>query len=72
MTIPSQIRYVHYFEVALKNKWILSNFTEPSLYIHSIKLFTIPNFNVFGGCGNYFLKRNILFKYKRTLFYYLQ
>ncbi|KAL4434974.1 hypothetical protein ABPG74_017730 [Tetrahymena malaccensis] len=54
VTIPSQIRYVQYFEKALHNKWKLDDFPQICKKITKIKLMTIPNFNLFGGCEPYF------------------
>lgn len=54
VTIPSQIRYVLYFEKALQNKWTIENFPRPELEIMKIKLLTVPQFNIFGGCEPWF------------------
>jgi len=42
---------VQYFEKALHCKWKLENFPNIAVKIMKIKLITIPNFNLFGGCG---------------------
>ncbi|KAL4480821.1 hypothetical protein ABPG72_001690 [Tetrahymena utriculariae] len=54
VTIPSQIRYVQYFEKALQCKYNLENFPRINLKLLKIKLVTIPNFNFFGGCEPFF------------------
>lgn len=51
VTIPSQIRYVHYFERALTLNWSIKNLPTPEVELTKIRLSTIPNFNIFGGCG---------------------
>ncbi|EAR87674.3 PTEN tumor-suppressor protein C2 domain protein (macronuclear) [Tetrahymena thermophila SB210] len=54
VTIPSQIRYVQYFEKALQCRYNLENFPRINLKLLKIKLVTIPNFNFFGGCEPFF------------------
>lgn len=49
VTIPSQMRYVHYFEVSLKREISL-----PTYRLRHIRLHTVPNFDVGGGCDPYF------------------
>lgn len=51
VTIPSQIRYVQYFERALQNKWKMDEFPQIAKKIVKIKLLTIPHFNFGGGCS---------------------
>lgn len=51
VTIPSQIRYVHYFSIALDNGWTPLNMPSPKMIIHKLKLTSVPNMGVFGGCG---------------------
>lgn len=49
ITIPSQMRYVHYLEQSLKAPF------PPAVYkLRHIRLHTIPNFDVTGGCDPYF------------------
>jgi phosphatidylinositol-3,4,5-trisphosphate 3-phosphatase and dual-specificity protein phosphatase PTEN len=49
VTIPSQMRYVHYFETSLKRPVV------PYTYrIRHFRLHTVPNFDVGGGCDPYF------------------
>ncbi|KAL4434977.1 hypothetical protein ABPG74_017733 [Tetrahymena malaccensis] len=54
VTIPSQIRYVQYFEKALQCKYNLEDFPKIRLKLLKIKIVTIPNFNFFGGCEPFF------------------
>lgn len=51
VTIPSQIRYVHYFERTLTFGWNILTFPNTKVELTKIRLLTIPNFNLFGGCG---------------------
>ena len=51
VTIPSQLRYVYYFEKGLNNGLNEFNYNPPSIFLKSIKLNSIPNFGYFGGCG---------------------
>lgn len=49
VTIPSQMRYVHYFEQSLKRDFV------PATYrLRHFRLHTVPNFDVGGGCDPYF------------------
>ena len=48
VTIPSQKRYVNYFECIIKNK-IPTPLTYKSVCIKSLKIYTIPNFSKFGA-----------------------
>ncbi|EGR32287.1 lim-type zinc finger protein, putative, partial [Ichthyophthirius multifiliis] len=57
VTIPSQIRYITYFQIALNNQWNLENFPEIELKLKVIKLITVPNFNLFGGCRAFLSKK---------------
>jgi len=51
VTIPSQMRYVHYYEQTLK----LGEVPAPKTYrVTHIRLITIPNLDVMGGCDPYF------------------
>lgn len=49
VTIPSQMRYVHYFEQSLKR-----DFPPATYRLRHIRLHTVPNFDVGGGCDPYF------------------
>ena len=49
VTIPSQMRYVHYFEQSLKRDF------PPAVYqLRHFRLHTVPNFDLGGGCDPYF------------------
>lgn len=49
VTIPSQMRYVHYFEASLKRPVV------PATYrLRHFRMHTVPNFDVGGGCDPYF------------------
>lgn len=50
VTIPSQMRYVHYFEQRLRR----GVFQEHTYKLRHIRLVTIPSFDVGGGCDPYF------------------
>lgn len=50
VTIPSQMRYVHYFEQRLR----AGPFMEATYKLRHVRLITIPNFDVGGGCDPYF------------------
>lgn len=53
VTIPSQMRYVHYYEQYLKHG-------PPEVHTYQIthiRLITVPNFDVGGGCDPYFQVR---------------
>lgn len=52
VTIPSQKRYVEYFEDCLKNGFPEK---DTKLTIDGIKIFTTPHFDIDGGCDPYFL-----------------
>jgi phosphatidylinositol-3,4,5-trisphosphate 3-phosphatase/dual-specificity protein phosphatase PTEN len=54
VTIPSQIRYILYYEKSLEKGWTLDTFPVADKYITKIKLLTVPQFNVFGGCEPWF------------------
>lgn len=60
--IPSQIRYVNYFEFLMKQK-NLQEFKSVKLTLKKIKLFGVPNFSIFGGCTPYFKMTNHKFEY---------
>jgi len=75
VTIPSQLRYIYYFEEILKiNNWSkeIDNFCIPSpkIFITKLKFFTIPDFNVLGKkkCKPDFVieNQNIFYKYKEN------
>eukprot|EP01012_Entosiphon_sulcatum_P067499 TRINITY_DN9723_c0_g1_i1.p1 TRINITY_DN9723_c0_g1~~TRINITY_DN9723_c0_g1_i1.p1 ORF type:complete len:605 (+),score=97.54 TRINITY_DN9723_c0_g1_i1:2083-3897(+) len=51
VTIPSQIRYVHYFQQALAKPVFP---TERQLVVQSITLITTPHFDRDGGCDPYY------------------
>jgi phosphatidylinositol-3,4,5-trisphosphate 3-phosphatase/dual-specificity protein phosphatase PTEN len=56
VTIPSQIRYCHYYHQA-KMKGLLAEELSlpcPAYQITHIRLVTVPSFNVGGGCEAYF------------------
>lgn len=49
VTIPSQMRYVHYYEASTKAPF------PPAVYrLRHIRLHTVPNFDVGGGCDPFF------------------
>lgn len=65
--IPSQIRYINYFETLLRqNK--LTDFEPRKVTLKKIKLYGIPNFAIFGGCTPYFKMKNeeLEFSYKEV------
>jgi phosphatidylinositol-3,4,5-trisphosphate 3-phosphatase/dual-specificity protein phosphatase PTEN len=66
VTIPSQIRYIQYFETGIKNSLTMVKYLDnmPSLYIKSVKVGPIPNVNVFGGCTPWVLLTNGTKEYK--------
>jgi len=74
VTIPSQLRYIYYFEEILKihSGKNLNNFLiqSPCVYITKIKFFTIPNYNSFASkiCTPYFIIENqgSVFDYKKN------
>lgn len=49
VTIPSQMRYCHYFETSLKRSVAPVTFR-----LRHFRLHTVPNFDVGGGCDPYF------------------
>lgn len=50
VTIPSQMRYVHYFE----NRLRAGPAVEHTYKLRHVRLVTVPNFDVGGGCDPYF------------------
>lgn len=58
MTIPSQIRYVIYFESCLAKGWKLYDIPVKPLRLNRIRLITIPNFNMGGVCDPWFILYN--------------
>lgn len=52
VTIPSQMRYVHYYEQCLRHGF--ETFPVKTYRIRHIRLITVPNFDVGGGCDPYF------------------
>jgi phosphatidylinositol-3,4,5-trisphosphate 3-phosphatase/dual-specificity protein phosphatase PTEN len=57
VTIPSQMRYVHYYEQALRRGWTLPRelaAVTPTYQILALRLITVPNFDVEGGCDPFF------------------
>eukprot|EP00002_Diphylleia_rotans_P035867 TRINITY_DN7866_c0_g1_i3.p1 TRINITY_DN7866_c0_g1~~TRINITY_DN7866_c0_g1_i3.p1 ORF type:complete len:786 (+),score=97.83 TRINITY_DN7866_c0_g1_i3:85-2442(+) len=48
VTIPSQRRYVEYYETSLKKQ-----VTQRVLALHRIRMHSIPNFKLIGGCDPY-------------------
>ncbi|EGR32119.1 phosphatase and tensin, putative, partial [Ichthyophthirius multifiliis] len=54
VTIPSQIRYVLYFEKILLSKWKLDQIPDIEIRLTKIKLLTVPNFGILGGCQPFF------------------
>ena len=59
MTIPSQIRYVYYFEKAFKQGITANTIPEVTVAIKKIKIYTIPKFSYMGGCSPFFLIENV-------------
>lgn len=51
VTIPSQIRYINYFERALNWGWTGRTIPEVVVLITKIKIYTIPKVGFFGGCS---------------------
>ena len=49
VTIPSQMRYVHYFEQSLRRPVVAATYRLQHLRMH-----TVPNFDVGGGCDPFF------------------
>jgi len=68
VTIPSQIRYVYYFEKAFRLGWTANTIPEVTVAIKKIKVYTIPKFNYTGGCSPFFLIENV--KEKEEAFTY--
>ncbi|CAD8099186.1 unnamed protein product [Paramecium sonneborni] len=58
VTIPSQIRYIFYFEKALNNKWVPDNMPNKQVELVKIRLIPVPNVNFFGGCAPWFRIQN--------------
>lgn len=53
VTIPSQMRYVHYYEQQLRNG--APDSFPPRVYkLRTIRMHTVPNFDVGGGCDPFF------------------
>ena len=52
VTIPSQMRYVHYYEQCLRHGF--ESFPVKTYRIRHIRLITVPNFDVGGGCDPFF------------------
>ena len=58
VTIPSQIRYVHYFEKIVKNKYN-PNLNPKKIIIRKIKMISIPGFSTVGwSCSPTFIIEN--------------
>jgi phosphatidylinositol-3,4,5-trisphosphate 3-phosphatase/dual-specificity protein phosphatase PTEN len=49
VTIPSQMRYVHYYEASLQRPFPPSTYT-----LRHVRMHTVPNFDLGGGCDPYF------------------
>ena len=62
VTIPSQMRYVHYFEASLHRP------VQPATYrLRHVRMHTVPNADIGGGCDPYFevrLAGRLLFSWK--------
>lgn len=56
VTIPSQMRYVHYYEQMLLHG--PERFPTKKYKVMHIRLISVPNFDVGGGCDPYFVVRN--------------
>ncbi len=56
VTIPSQIRYVHYYEKIMKAP--IYNGHSPSFKVIRVKMNSTPNFDLGGGCNPYFQVRH--------------
>lgn len=56
VTIPSQQRYVHYYEryLLLANNNELRNYDHTLLNLYRVRFYTVPDFDVGGGCDPYF------------------
>lgn len=68
MTIPSQIRYVYYFERAFNLGWTANTIPVVTVAIKKIKIHTIPKFNYLGGCSPYLLIENVKEKEEPSLY----
>lgn len=55
VTIPSQLRYVHYYEALLRSP--AAPPAPPTLRLRRLVMHTIPHFDVVGGCDPYFSVR---------------
>jgi phosphatidylinositol-3,4,5-trisphosphate 3-phosphatase/dual-specificity protein phosphatase PTEN len=58
VTIPSQMRWVMYYEQILRRGWTLPPQLElatRTYHITHVRLITVPNFDVEGGCDPYFV-----------------
>jgi phosphatidylinositol-3,4,5-trisphosphate 3-phosphatase/dual-specificity protein phosphatase PTEN len=68
VTIPSQMRYVHYYDQITKRG--LDAFPEHTYRVRHVRLIHVPNFDVGGGCDPYFDVRldgkKKLFDYKKA------
>ncbi|KAJ3071501.1 hypothetical protein HK102_006424, partial [Quaeritorhiza haematococci] len=51
VTIPSQIRYVHYAQYLIANHFQIS---EKTVYLEKLIIHTIPKFGVDGKCNPFF------------------
>jgi phosphatidylinositol-3,4,5-trisphosphate 3-phosphatase/dual-specificity protein phosphatase PTEN len=58
LTIPSQIRYVMYFEKALRNDWTITSMPSREIKLLSFKLITIPRFTSKNICNPWFTLEN--------------
>lgn len=68
VTIPSQIRYVYYFEHLLKGSLVYPK-NPPACTISKIKMYTIPKFNLLSsGCTPFFkiLNQDTTYNYKEN------
>jgi len=68
VTIPSQIRYVYYFERAFHLGWTANTIPVVTVAIKKIKIHTIPKFSYLGGCSPYFLIENVKEKEEPSLY----
>lgn len=67
VTIPSQIRYIFYFEKALNNSWVPNKMPSKTIEIVKLRLLPVPNYNLFGGCEPWFRIQNERFEYNSTV-----
>eukprot|EP00456_Euglypha_rotunda_P020122 TRINITY_DN17678_c0_g1_i1.p1 TRINITY_DN17678_c0_g1~~TRINITY_DN17678_c0_g1_i1.p1 ORF type:complete len:250 (-),score=51.59 TRINITY_DN17678_c0_g1_i1:11-661(-) len=61
VTIPSQMRYVHYFNYWLRAYYPSGrsfNFKGPEIFLTGFHMKVVPNFDVGGGCDPYFKVTN--------------